>query len=59
VIVSQAGAGIKRKRIPEIDFWRGFALVVILVDHVPWNGLDYLTPRNFGFSDAAEAFVFL
>jgi hypothetical protein len=57
--VSQAGAGIKRKRIPEIDFWRGFALVVILVDHVPWNGLDYLTPRNFGFSDAAEAFVFL
>jgi hypothetical protein len=59
VSVSQAGTVIKRKRIPEIDFWRGFALIVILVDHVPWNGLDYLTPRNFGFSDAAEAFVFL
>ena len=57
--MSQAGAGIKRKRIPEIDFWRGFALIVILVDHVPRNGLDHLTPKNFGFSDAAEAFVFL
>jgi hypothetical protein len=57
--MSWAGADLKRKRIPEIDFWRGFALIVILVDHVPWNGLDYLTPQNFGFSDAAEAFVFL
>jgi hypothetical protein len=55
----QAGADIKRKRIPAIDFWRGCALIVILVDHVPWNGLDRLTPQNFGFSDAAEAFVFL
>ena len=56
---SQAGADMKRKRIPEIDFWRGFALIVILVDHVPRNGLDHLTPKNFGFSDAAEAFIFL
>jgi hypothetical protein len=56
---SGAGAGIKRKRIPEIDFWRGFALIVILIDHVPRNGLDRLTPKNFGFSDAAEAFIFL
>ena len=56
---SQAGTDIKRRRIPEIDFWRGVALIVILIDHVPWNGLDYLTPQNFGFSDAAEAFVFL
>ncbi len=57
--MSQAGAGMMRKRIPEIDFWRGCALIVILVDHVPQNGLDQLTPKNFGFSDAAEAFVFL
>jgi hypothetical protein len=59
VSVSRAETVIRRKRIPEIDFWRGFALIVILIDHVPWNGLDFLTPRNFGFSDAAEAFVFL
>jgi hypothetical protein len=57
--MSQAASDITPRRIPEIDFWRGFALVVILVDHIPWNGLDYLTPQNFGFSDAAEAFVFL
>ena len=57
--MSQAASDRKRRRIPEIDFWRGLALVVILVDHIPWNGLDYLTPQNFGFSDAAEAFVFL
>jgi hypothetical protein len=57
--MSEVESEIKRKRIPEIDFWRGFALIVILVDHIPWNGLDYLTPQNFGFSDAAEAFVFL
>jgi hypothetical protein len=57
--MSRAGADIKRKRIPEVDFWRGFALIVILVDHVPRNGLDRLTPQNFGFSDAAETFVFL
>jgi hypothetical protein len=43
----------------EIDFWRGLALVVILIEHIPRNVLDSLTPQNFGFSDAAEAFVFL
>src|SRR5262249_8482347 len=57
--VSEAGGGINRKRIPQIDFWRGFALIVILIDHVPKTGLDFLTPKNFGFSDAAEAFIFL
>jgi hypothetical protein len=57
--MSEAGSDIKRRRIPEIDFWRGCALIVILIDHVPQNGLDLLTPRNFGFSDAAEAFIFL
>jgi len=34
---------IKRKRVVEIDFWRGLALVVILIDHIPWNVLDFLT----------------
>jgi hypothetical protein len=57
--MSQARDDIKQKRIPEIDFWRGLALIVILVDHVPGSGLNHLTPRAFGFSDAAEAFVFL
>ncbi|MBJ6127117.1 OpgC family protein [Microvirga splendida] len=42
-----------------IDFWRGLVLVIIFVNHVPGNILENLTPRNFGFSDAAEAFVFI
>lgn len=42
-----------------IDFWRGVALVMIFVNHIP--GLDYsfLTLRQFAISDAAELFVFL
>ena len=47
------------KRIDSIDFWRGVALAFILVNHIPGNVLSGFTPRNFGFSDAAEIFVFL
>jgi hypothetical protein len=47
------------RRVGAIDFWRGVILVVILVDHIPGNLLDGVTPRNFGLSDSAEAFVFL
>jgi hypothetical protein len=46
-------------RISSIDFWRGGVLIAILVDHIPGNVLESLTPRNFGFSDGTEAFVFL
>ncbi len=42
-----------------IDFFRGLALIFIFWDHVPDNPLAQLTLRNFGFSDAAEVFVFL
>jgi hypothetical protein len=48
-----------RQRIDGIDFWRGFALLSIFINHAPDNLLGYLTHRNFGFSDAAELFVFL
>ena len=47
------------RRVGAIDFWRGAILVVILVDHISGNLLDRVTPRNFGLSDSAEAFVFL
>jgi hypothetical protein len=46
-------------RLDGIDFWRGCVLCMIFVDHMPGNAFETLTPRNFGFSDAAEAFVFL
>jgi hypothetical protein len=47
------------KRIDGIDFWRGFGLLTIFIDHVPENVFQHVTQQNFGFSDAAELFVFL
>jgi hypothetical protein len=47
------------KRIDGIDFWRGLALLMIFIDHVPENVFQHVTQQNFGFSDAAELFVFL
>jgi len=47
------------KRVGDIDFWRGAVLIAILVDHIPGNLLDSMTPRNFGLSDSSEAFVFI
>ncbi|MGP9818483.1 OpgC family protein [Salinarimonas sp. NSM] len=47
------------RRSDTIDFWRGLVLVTITVNHIPGNGLEHLTHRNVGFSDAAEAFVFI
>jgi hypothetical protein len=46
-------------RDPRIDVVRGMALLMIFVDHIPGNALGLGTLRNFGFSDAAELFVFL
>lgn len=42
-----------------VDFWRGFALVSIFVNHVPGIWFERLTHRNFSISDSAELFVFL
>ncbi len=50
---------MKSNRVRDIDFWRGAVLIAILVDHIPGNPLENWTPRNFGLSDSAEAFVFL
>lgn len=42
-----------------IDFWRGLALVMIFIDHVPGNAFAYWTLSAFAICDAAELFVFL
>ena len=42
-----------------IDACRGIALWWIFLDHVPNNIGSWLTLRNYGFSDAAEVFVFV
>lgn len=47
------------RRDHRVDFLRGFALATIFINHVPGNFYEKWTPKNFGFSDAAEIFVIL
>lgn len=42
-----------------IDIARGLALLIIFINHMPGHVLAAYTPHNFGFSDAADAFVLL
>jgi hypothetical protein len=42
-----------------IDACRGIALWCIFLDHIPNNIGSWLTLRNYGFSDAAEMFMFV
>lgn len=48
-----------RARDIRLDFFRGIALLFIFLDHIPDNNVNWLTIRNFGFSDASEIFVFI
>lgn len=48
-----------RQRDPRIDAFRGVALAMIIITHMPGNPYEDLTIRNFGFSDAAEAFFIM
>lgn len=48
----------KRTRDPRLDFFRGLAMLIIFVAHVPENTWSQYIPARFGFSSAAEAFVF-
>src|ERR1700721_2240688 len=42
-----------------LDLFRGLALWLIFIDHLPPNVLTWLTIRNYGFSDATEIFIFI
>src|SRR5260370_29658446 len=42
-----------------IDLFRGLALWLIFLDHIPANIVSWITIRNYGFSDAAEIFIFV
>jgi hypothetical protein len=42
-----------------LDFFRGLALILIFIDHVPENVLSYFTLQAAGFYDAAEMFIFI
>jgi hypothetical protein len=52
-------AGAAQQRAWQIDLFRGLALVMIFINHVPDNPLVVLTSANYGFSDAAEGFVLM
>ncbi|WP_290556914.1 OpgC domain-containing protein [Aestuariivita sp.] len=45
-------------RDPRLDFFRGIAMYIILVAHIPGNMWTGWIPARFGFSDATEIFVF-
>src|SRR6266850_8399535 len=42
-----------------LDLFRGLALWLIFLDHIPSNAVSWVTIRNFGFSDATEIFIFI
>ena len=42
-----------------LDLLRGLGLWMIFLDHIPNDVVAWLTLRNYGFSDAAEFFVFI
>jgi hypothetical protein len=42
-----------------LDLFRGLALWLIYIDHLPPSLLTWLTIRNYGFSDATEIFIFI
>jgi hypothetical protein len=47
------------ERDVRLDLFRGLALWLIFLDHVPSNVFSWLTIRNYGFSDATEIFIFI
>ena len=59
VTVAERGAEAAAARDLRLDFFRGLALWFIFVNHIPANQISWLTPRNFGLSDATEIFVFI
>jgi hypothetical protein len=42
-----------------LDLFRGLALWLIYIDHVSPDLLSWFTIRSYGFSDAAEIFIFI
>jgi hypothetical protein len=47
------------RRDLRLDLFRGLALWLIFLDHIPTNIVSWITIRNYGFSDATEIFIFI
>src|SRR5260370_34647025 len=58
-----ASPGLPAATVPtrdlRLDLFRGLALWLIFLDHIPSNAVSWVTIRNYGFSDATEIFVFI
>jgi len=52
-------APVATERDLRLDLFRGLALWLIFLDHIPSNAVSWITIRNYGFSDATEIFVFI
>ncbi|MEO0425845.1 MAG: OpgC domain-containing protein [Pseudomonadota bacterium] len=52
------GGAAKKPRDLRLDFFRGLAMFIILMAHIPGNLWTLWIPARFGFSDATEIFVF-
>jgi hypothetical protein len=53
-----AGATGRRPRDARLDLFRGLAMLIIFIAHVPDNSWNGFIPARFGFSNATEMFVF-
>jgi hypothetical protein len=60
-MIQRVSAGLYSpiERDVRLDFFRGIGLWMIFLDHIPHDVVGWLTLRNYGFSDAAEFFVFI
>jgi hypothetical protein len=56
--LGQAAMAAATARDPRLDFFRGLAMFIIFVAHLPGNPWNGWIPARFGPSDATEMFVF-
>lgn len=54
-----SGVSTKGGRNVLLDFFRGWVLITIFISHIPKTVYTQFTHGNFGFTDAADAFVFM
>jgi hypothetical protein len=60
-MADQRGPGLlsPTERDLRLDLMRGIGQWMVFLDHIPYDVVSGLTLRNYGFSDAAEFFVFI
>ncbi len=58
-VVTTHAAAVPGARDLRLDLFRGIALWLIFLDHIPSNIVAWVTIRNYGFSDATEIFIFI